>query len=115
MGRAPQGKDSAHVSAPGEILSGHLATGIRPTGAQRRYLERGLTQAGGKLPLFDRDGREVSKKTIESCVAHGWAIPWVHNPIKPDWLVCRLTAAGYRVLGGEPPPEPAAARSARRP
>jgi len=48
-------------------------------------------------------------------VAHGWATPWVHNPIKPDWLVCRLTAAGYRVLGGEPPPEPAAARSARRP
>ena len=115
MGRAPQGKDSAHVSPPGEILSGHLATGIRPTEAQRRYLERGLTQAGGKLPLFDRDGREVSKKTIESCVAHGWATPWVHNPIEPDWLVCRLTAAGYRVLGGEPPAEPAAARSARRP
>jgi len=64
MGRASQGKEGAHVSAPGEILSGHIATGIRPTEAQRRYLERGLTQAGGKLPLFDRDGREVSKKTI---------------------------------------------------
>jgi hypothetical protein len=114
MGRASQGKDSAHVSAPGEILSGHIATGIRPTEAQRRYLERGLTQAGGKLPLFDRDGREVSKKTIESCVAHGWATPWVHNPIKPDWLVCRLTAAGYRVLGGEPPSEPAAAGDANQ-
>src|SRR5262249_39223901 len=114
MGRAPQGKDSAHVSAPGEILSGHLATGIRPTEAQRRYLERGLTQAGGKLPLFDRDGREVSKKTIESCVAHGWAAPWVHNPIKPDWLVCRLTAAGYRVLGGQPPSGPASAGDAPR-
>src|SRR5262249_61035579 len=79
------------------------------------YLERGLTQAGGKLPLFDRDGREVSKKTIESCVAHGWAAPWVHNPIKPDWLVCRLTAAGYRGLGGGPPSEPAAAGGPRRP
>jgi hypothetical protein len=60
-------------------------------------------EAGGKLPLFDRNGREVSRKTIESCVAQGWATPWVHNPIKPDWLVCRLTEAGYRVLGGEPP------------
>jgi hypothetical protein len=75
----------------------------RPTEAQRRYLERGLTQAGGKLPLFDRNGREVPKKTIESCVAQGWVAPWVDNPIKPDWLVCRLTPAGYRVLGGEPP------------
>jgi len=46
----------------------------------------------------------VSKKTVESCVAHGWAAPWVPNPIKPDWLVCRLSQAGYRVLGLEPPP-----------
>ena len=76
--------------------------------AQRRYLERGLTQAGGKLPLFDRDGREISKRTVESCVANGWATPWVHNPIKPDWLVCRLTEAGYRVLGSVPPPDLAA-------
>jgi hypothetical protein len=119
MGRAPQGKDSAqdraHVGMPGEDLAGAIATGLRPSEAQRRYLERGLTQPGGKLPLFDRDGREVSRKTIEACVAHGWATPWVHNPIKPDWLVCRLTAAGYRVLGGQPPSEPAAARGARRP
>jgi hypothetical protein len=32
---------------------------VRPTAPQRRYLERGLDQPGGKLPLFDRDGREV--------------------------------------------------------
>jgi hypothetical protein len=79
------------------------AAGPRPTEAQRRYLQRGLTQPGGKLPVFDDNGREVPKKTIESCVAHGWAATWVHNPIKPDWLVCRLTEAGYRVLGREPP------------
>lgn len=114
MARAPQGKDSAQVGMPGQDLAPAFATGIRPSEAQRRYLERGLTQPGGKLPLFDRDGREVSRKTIESCVAHGWATPWVHNPIKPDWLVCRLTVAGYRVLGGEPPSEPAAPRGARR-
>ena len=75
MGRAPQGKDSHQFSAPGHDLSGHIAAGIRPTEAQRRYLERALKQVGGKLPLFDRDGREVSKKTVESCVAHGWAAP----------------------------------------
>src|SRR5262249_33797788 len=121
MGRASQGKEGAHVSAPGEILSGHNASGIRPTEAQRRYLERGLTQAGGKLPLFDRDGRAVSQKTIESCVAHGWATPrgWRAPGAPPPrtraWLSCRLPAAGSRGLGGAPPPEPAAAGDARRP
>jgi hypothetical protein len=114
MARAPQGKEA--VRAPGEALSGPIVPGIRPSEAQRRYLERGLTQAGGKLPLFDLDGREVARKTVESCVAHGWAIPWVHNPIKPDWLVCRLTPAGYRALGAELPAaeEPANPRSRGR-
>lgn len=74
----------------------------RPTEAQRRYLERGLGEPGGKLPLFDRDGREVPRKTVEACIAHGWAAPWTANPIKPDWVVCKLTPAGYRVLGGAP-------------
>ncbi len=77
---------------------------VRPSAPQRRYLERGLDQPGGKLPLFDRDGREVPKKTIASCIAHGWAEPWTRNPIKPEWLVCRLTPEGYRVLGHAAPP-----------
>jgi hypothetical protein len=71
----------------------------RPTEPQRRYLERGLAEPGGKLPLFDRNGRQVPRKTVESCIAHGWAESWTANPIKPDWLVCRLTPAGYRALG----------------
>ena len=104
MGRAPQGKGRDQIVAPDHDLSGHIAAAVRPSEAQMRYLERGLTQPGGKLPLFERDGREVSKKTIESCLAHGWAARWMQNPIKPDWLVCRLTAAGYRVLGHEAPP-----------
>src|SRR5262245_6838774 len=104
MGRAPRGKDRDQVFAPDRDLSGHIAASVRPSEAQRRYLERGLTQPGGKLPLFDRDGGEVPKKTIESCLAQGWAARWLQNPIKPDWLVCRLTAAGYRVLGRDPPP-----------
>jgi hypothetical protein len=88
-------------------LGGHHevsnAASMRPTEAQRRYLERGVAEPGGKLPLFDRNGREVPRKTIDACIARGWAEPWTRNPIKPDWLVCRLTAAGYRVLGRTPP------------
>jgi hypothetical protein len=74
-----------------------------PSAAQKRYLERGLREPGGKLPLFDEGGREIPRRTIESCVAHGWAELWSANPVKPDWLVCRLTEAGYRVMGQEPP------------
>jgi hypothetical protein len=84
-------------------LSRHIAAPLRPSEPQRRYLQRGLGQPGGKLPQFQDDGREVPKSTIRSCLAHGWAAPWTANPVKPDWLVCRLTAAGYRALGAEPP------------
>jgi len=76
---------------------------VRPSSAQRGYLERGLDQAGGKLPLFDRDGRRVPIQTVQSCIEHGWAEPWALNPIKPEWVVCRLTAAGYEVLGRAAP------------
>jgi hypothetical protein len=82
------------------------ASAVVPTGAQRRYLERGLSEPGGKLPLFDDNGREISRRTIEACVAHGWAEAWIRNPVKLDWLVCRLTAEGYRALGEEPPARP---------
>jgi hypothetical protein len=62
-------------------------------------LLRGLKQPGGKLPLFTDDGRRVNDRTIKSCIRRGWVEPWFDNPIKPDWLVCRLTEAGRRVLG----------------
>jgi len=80
------------------------ATGLRPTDPQRRWLLRGVDQPGGKLPLFDAEGREVPKATIRACLEAGWAAPWFANPTKPDWLVCRLTAEGYRAIGKEPPP-----------
>ena len=76
------------------------------TSAQRRYLARGLKQPGGKLPLFDEEGREISPRTIEACLTHGWARPWSRNPVKPGWFVCRLTEEGYCALG-QPPPRPA--------
>ena len=71
------------------------------SGAQRDWLARGLAQPGGKLPLFDRDGQKVSDRTIKSCLRHGFAEPWFENPIKPDWLVCKLTDKGRIALTAE--------------
>jgi len=72
----------------------------RPTEAQRRWLARGLEQPGGELPLFDETGRRVDPRTIRKCVEAGWAEPWFSNPVKPDWLVCKLTYAGRKMAGG---------------
>jgi hypothetical protein len=71
------------------------ATGrARPTPAQKAWLTRGLGQPGGKLPLFDEQGQHYPQRTIRSCISQGWAEPWFDNPLKPDWMVCRLTEAG---------------------
>jgi hypothetical protein len=75
-----------------------LETAAAPTSAQRNWLARGLDQPGGKLPLFDRNGQRVSPRTIKSCLDHGWAEPWFSNPLKPEWLVCKLTPAGRKVV-----------------
>lgn len=61
------------------------------------YLRRGLTQPGGKLPLFDLDGQAIAAGIVRRCIAKGWAEPWFANPLKPDWLVCKLTDAGRRI------------------
>ncbi len=66
----------------------------RPTRVQLTWLQRGLGQPGGKLPLFDADGQRVGDRTVRSCIDRGWAEPWFANPIKPDWLVCKLTESG---------------------
>jgi hypothetical protein len=68
----------------------------RPSPAQRAWLRRGLEQPGGKLPLFDRDGKRVSRVMMQACLAAGWAEPWFANPSKPDWMVCKLTETGRR-------------------
>ena len=68
------------------------------SGAQRDWLLRGLSQPGGKLPLFDRDGQRINDRTVKSCIRHGFAEPWFENPIKPDWLVCKLTDKGRGAL-----------------
>ena len=71
---------------------------LRPTRAQMVWLKRGLAQPGGKLPLFDEVGQHYNPRTVRSCVDQGWAAPWIGNPLKPDWLVCKLTEAGRRAV-----------------
>ncbi len=71
---------------------------LKPNPAQRKYLARGLNQAGGKLPLFDEHGQHVHPALVRACIAHGWAEPWFGNPLKPEWLVCKLTEKGRREM-----------------
>ena len=70
----------------------------KPSPAQLAWLKRGLEQPGGKLPLFDRDGQRIDPRTVQTCIDQGWAEPWFRNPLKPDWLVCKLTDKGRRIL-----------------
>ena len=70
----------------------------KPTEIQVQWLEKGLSEAGGKLPLFDSNGQKISPRTIKSCLRQGWVEPWFNNPIKPDWLVCKLTKSGRAAL-----------------
>jgi hypothetical protein len=89
-------------TSPGGTMAAVDARDSRPatklSPAQRKWLERGLTQPGGKLPLFDSDGRKVSQQVVKKCVEAGWAEPWFANQLKPDWLVCKLTVAGRVAL-----------------
>lgn len=68
-----------------------------PSAVQRAWLRRGLDQPGGKLPLFDDEGQQVSERTVRACIDKGWAEPWFSNPLKPDWIVCKLTDTGRSV------------------
>ncbi len=78
----------------------HVARKPVPSPVQRAWLRRGLDQPGGKLPLFDKEGQQVDPRTVQACIEQGWAEPWFANPIKPDWLVCKLTEAGRKTAAG---------------
>jgi len=80
-------------------LNDNEPAGAAPSLAELFYLRRGLSQAGGKLPLFDLDGQAVAAAIVRRCLEQGWAEPWFNNPLKPDWLVCKLTPAGRRLAG----------------
>ncbi|WP_033314953.1 hypothetical protein [Robiginitomaculum antarcticum] len=68
-------------------------------GAERAYLAMGNHQAGGKLPIFDQNGQEIPARVIRACLDKGLAERWFANPMKPDWLVCRITDQGRKMLG----------------
>ena len=88
------------------VLETHPGRGkvLRPTAPQQAWLRRGLDQPGGKLPLFDQHGQMYNPRTIQSCLAQSWAEPWSANPIKPDWMICKLTAAGRAALSEDAEP-----------
>ena len=86
--------------APGaalRALNDNDLAGIQPTLPELFYLRRGLGQPGGKLPLFDLDGQAIAPQVVRSCLKRGWAEPWFNNPLKPDWLVCKLTEQGRQL------------------
>ena len=89
--------EGAEFDTPEQSEGSESETG-RPNAAQRRYLIRGLSQAGGKLPLFDSDGQHIHPALVRACIAHGWAEPWFGNPLKTDWLVCKLTEKGRHAV-----------------
>ena len=62
------------------------------------YLKLGKTQPGGKLPLFDKKGQEINPRTIQACLDKGYVERWFANPMKPEWLVCKLTPMGRKML-----------------
>lgn len=90
----------ATLSAPGVArcaINDNEVEGSLPTLPELFYLRRGLAQPGGKLPLFDLDGQTIAREVVRSCLKRGWAEPWFANPLKPGWLVCKLTEAGRRL------------------
>ena len=85
------------LAFPSYALNDNELEDIPPTLHEVLYLRRGLLQPGGKLPLFDLDGQAVDSGLVRHCLAQGWAAPWFNNPLKPNWLVCKLTEQGRRI------------------
>jgi len=71
---------------------------VKVSVAERSYLIMGLDQPGGKLPLFDAHGQEVSPKVIRTCLRKGLIERWFANPMRPEWVVCRLTETGRQAI-----------------
>ena len=61
------------------------------------WLSGGLGRADGRLALFDRFGEPVDPKMVRRCVQAGLAEPWFANPMRPSWMVCRLSDQGRAV------------------
>lgn len=72
--------------------------GRAPSSQQKRWLQRGLSKDGGKLPLFDEQGQAISERTVKTCVSRGWVEPMFSASKDPAWTVCRLTELGRAVV-----------------
>jgi len=102
LARPESMSEVAREESPSEAEPAPVARLVpQPSPTQRSWLQRGVAQPGGKLPLFDERGQRISPRTIQSCIEQGWAEPWFANPIKPDWLVCKLTDQGRRAILAE--------------
>ncbi len=62
------------------------------------WLQSGLAHKDGRLALFDGTGQRVSASMQRAAITQGWAKGWFANPMRPDWMVCRLTPLGRQVL-----------------
>ena len=94
---ADQEKAVAPDVVPCALNDNDICEAVEPSLPELFYLRRGLAQPGGKLPLFDLDGQAIAAEVVQACLDRGWAEPWFNNPLKPDWLVCKLTEAGRRL------------------
>jgi hypothetical protein len=66
----------------------------RPNEDQRKWLEMGADEPGGKLPSVDASGIRIEETVIDACLKAGWVEQWMYNPLKPNSKVCRLTNSG---------------------
>lgn len=62
------------------------------------WLQSGLSHKDGRLALFDGTGQRVSPAVQRTAIQNGWAEGWFANPMRPNWMVCRLTPLGRQVL-----------------
>lgn len=67
---------------------------------QTAWLSRGLNRDGGHLPLFDRLGQLIDRRTVNTCIRRGWAEPSFARPERPGWVVCKLTEKGRTLVSG---------------
>ena len=64
----------------------------------RQWLSGGLTRPESRLALFDQFGEPIDRALVREAIRLGYAEPWFANPMRPEWMVCRLTARGRAAL-----------------
>ncbi len=62
------------------------------------WLSGGLNRADSRLALFDQFGEPIDPNIVKSAIEKGLAEPWFSSPMRPQWMVCRLTSQGRHVL-----------------